>query len=237
MSRKKIALWVLALLVCAGFARLGFWQYARMQEKQARLDEVAAVLRDKVPLSLVSDHERLTPVWVQGDGRIEPGTLFLDNQMREGRQGVHVYCVLDVGRKWGGGHRLVDFGWIVLPGDRTLPNVACPAGPMHVSGLLLDAPSTGIRMGEAMQAKGPQRWLMTRVESDAIEHATGYGELWPSVVRLDPALKIGYARDLDVLPNTLPPERHLGYAVQWWALSLAVFITALVLSIRKPRKQ
>ena len=46
---------------------------------------------------------------------------------------------------------------------------------------------------------------------------------------------IGYARDLDVLPNTLPPSRHLGYAVQWFALAAAVLATAGVLTFRKPR--
>jgi len=53
------------------------------------------------------------------------------------------------------------------------------------------------------------------------------------VLKLDPALRIGYARDLDILPNTLPPERHLGYAVQWFGLALTVLITALVLTLRK----
>jgi cytochrome oxidase assembly protein ShyY1 len=56
------------------------------------------------------------------------------------------------------------------------------------------------------------------------------------VLKLDPAIPLGYARDLDVLPNTLPPERHLGYAVQWFGLALAVLATALVLTFRKPRR-
>ena len=38
-----------------------------------------------------------------------------------------------------------------------------------------------------------------------------------------------------VLPNTLSPSRHLGYAVQWFALAAAVFATATVLTFRKPR--
>jgi cytochrome oxidase assembly protein ShyY1 len=59
--------------------------------------------------------------------------------------------------------------------------------------------------------------------------------LAPRVLKLDPALPIGYARDLDVLPNTLPPARHLGYAVQWFGLALTVLVTALVLTFRKPR--
>ena len=49
---------------------------------------------------------------------------------------------------------------------------------------------------------------------------------------LDPALPLGYTRDLELLPNTLPPERHLGYAVQWFGLALAVLLTAAVLSWR-----
>lgn len=228
--------WTLALLAMAGFASLGFWQYGRMHEKEARLAEVDQVLQDKHPFSLASDIVPIpgTMKWVEDTGRIEPDTLLLDNQMREGRQGVHVYCVFDTGQRWGGGHRLIDFGWVPLPGDRKMPDVACPAGDMRVRGLMLDPPSTGVAVGEAMQSIGPHRWLMTRVDPGAIEKATGY-DVWPVVVRLDPALKVGFTRDLNVLPNTLPPERHLGYAVQWWALSLAVFVTALVLTFRKKK--
>ena len=61
--------------------------------------------------------------------------------------------------------------------------------------------------------------------------------LAPRVLKLDPALPLGYTRDLDILPNTLPPERHLGYAVQWFGLALAVFITALLLTLRTRRQR
>ena len=40
-------------------------------------------------------------------------------------------------------------------------------------------------------------------------------------------------RDLDILPNTLSPERHLGYAVQWFGLAIAVLVIALVMTFRK----
>ena len=66
----------------------------------------------------------------------------------------------------------------------------------------------------------------------------------PRVLRLDPARRAGDSgvmlapgqRDLDVLPNTLPPARHLGYAVQWFALALATLVVAGVLTWRR-RKQ
>ncbi|HJS34801.1 MAG TPA: SURF1 family cytochrome oxidase biogenesis protein, partial [Pseudoxanthomonas sp.] len=59
--------------------------------------------------------------------------------------------------------------------------------------------------------------------------------LAPRLLKLDPDLPLGYARDLDVLPNTLPPERHIGYAVQWFGLAGAVLVTALLLTWRSRR--
>jgi len=69
--------------------------------------------------------------------------------------------------------------------------------------------------------------------------------LAPRVLRLDPArqpsdagaMLIPATRDLDILPNTITPQRHLGYAVQWFALALAVLAIATLLTLRskKPR--
>ena len=53
--------------------------------------------------------------------------------------------------------------------------------------------------------------------------------------RLYAALPFGDERDLDLLPNTLPPQRHLGYAVQWFGLALTVLVVALVLEWRRRR--
>nr|WP_255657202.1 SURF1 family protein [Lysobacter lactosilyticus] len=214
----------------AGFARLGSWQYARMQEKEVLLAQVDRVLRDRRAVPLDSDLGA-SLAWVEGQARIAKETLLLDNQLRDGRPGVHVYCVAATGTT----HRLVDFGWVAVKPDRTMPDVACPEGPLHVRGLATALPSAGVRMGPALQQIGPSRWLMVRADIEAVRDALRV-ELPPRVVRLDPAMKVGWARNLDVLPNTLPPERHLGYAVQWWALSAAVFVTALVLTFRKKKR-
>ena len=79
-------------------------------------------------------------------------------------------------------------------------------------------------------------WLLTRVDLPTIARALGSRALAPRVLRLDPALPIGYERDLEVLPNTLPPQRHLGYAVQWFALALAALAIFVVLHWRKVDK-
>ena len=223
--------WTLALLAMAGFATLGFWQYGRMQEKEALLARASQAFDERAPKPLDSKIEGIA--WVEGEGRIDARTLLLDNQLREGRPGVRMYCIALVGERT---HRLVDFGWLPLGGDRTLPAATCPAGPMHLRGLLAPPPSIGLRMGEALQ-QVDGRWLMTRIDPAAIAAALRIDAPPSQVLRLDPKLPVGHARDLDLLPNTLPPERHLGYAVQWWALALAVLATALVLTIRSHRSK
>jgi cytochrome oxidase assembly protein ShyY1 len=57
-------------------------------------------------------------------------------------------------------------------------------------------------------------------------------ELAPRQVLLDPAVPDGYVRDW-VVPGT-PADRHLGYAVQWFAFAAVAAAIWLVLSVRKP---
>lgn len=93
-------------------------------------------------------------------------------------------------------------------------------------------------MGPALSAAdAPQTWLATRLETTALRSALGRRDISSQVLRLDPALPVGYARDLEMLPNTLPPARHLGYAVQWFGLAAAVLVTATLLTWRARRRR
>ena len=39
--------------------------------------------------------------------------------------------------------------------------------------------------------------------------------------------------DLALLSNTLPPEKHRGYAIQWFGLALATLVILIVLNLRR----
>ena len=107
-------------------------------------------------------------------------------------------------------------------------------GPQRIAGLLGPPPSEGIaRASPTVLADGSL--LVIALQREALAQALSLPALAPRVLKLDPDLPLGYARDLDILPNTLPPERHVGYAVQWFGLAAAVFITALVLTWRSRR--
>lgn len=238
--------WGLAVPAMLLFAGFGHWQLGRMHEKQAKLDSAASALDRTAPgpLLLASDPVRAHEYdWTAGNGRIANATVWLDNQQREGRVGVRMYCVLLP--EVGGQALLVDAGWWPLDGNRVLPVFGCPArGAQAVRGLLAPPPATGLARGEALASAGEGRWLATRIDMHGIGRALGLRSgLAPRVLRLDPERAVHDdgvmvapgQRDLAILPNTLPPERHLGYAVQWFALAAAVLAIALVMTFRRPR--
>lgn len=230
--------WAVALLVMAGFASLGGWQLDRSRQKETMLADADRVLaqRSAVALASAADPSRASAYeWAQGEGRFLPlPAVLLDNQNHQGRPGIRVYRVFQPAGK--ATPLLVELGWLPLPGDRQLPHVDSFQNLSQVTGLLAPPPSAGITRAIALpQANGDV--LATQLDHRVIAGALGLPALAPRVLRLDPALKFGYARDLDILPNTLPPERHLGYAVQWFGLAAAVFITALVLTLRSRRRR
>jgi cytochrome oxidase assembly protein ShyY1 len=236
IRRTTVYGWMLALLGIALFTWLGFWQLDRMREKRAMLDAAHAVVQQRLalPLAAAADAGRSRDYdWSAGGGRFaELPPVLLDNQSRDDRAGVRAYRVfLPVDAA----PLLVELGWLPVPGDRRMPPVPRPAGEMRVAGLLAPPPSAGIAT-TVVQPQADGTLLTIALDLPLLRRALALPTLAPRVLKLDPAIPFGFARDLDVLPNTLPPERHLGYAVQWFGLALAVLATALVLTFRKPRR-
>ena len=246
---RRWLLWVLALALITAFSSLGAWQWRRSGEKREMLERAEHALRTRAaqPAAVAWDATRARDydrVEIRGGFAPRP-PLLLDNQLRNGKAGVRVYRVFypqESGREL-----LVDMGWLPLNGRRELPareRLAAPirvgGAPVMLRGLLAPPPSSGLALGRATDYQ-PDRHLvlMPRFDLGAIDAEVGQPGLTmaPRVLKLDPTLPFGYARDLDVLPNTLPPERHLGYAVQWFALAATVLITALLLSLRKSRSR
>lgn len=234
---RLLAGWTLALVLAGAFAALGLWQSGRAVEKQRMLADVAAVLQAPRagPLSLAHAPGRSRGYdWAAGRGQFQGAPLWLDNQQRGGRVGVRGYAVFV---PTGGGPLLVDIGWAPIAPDRSrLPTVVLPAGEVGIRGLLAPPPSAGIALGEPLARQG-DAWLMLRVEPPAIARALQMATpLAPRVLRLDPQLPFGLPRDLLLLANTLPPEKHRGYALQWFGLAATVLVIALVLTFRGSRR-
>lgn len=226
-------LWILpGLLLAVCFSLLGRWQLGRATQKEAILQASARVLAERLPQALAkaSAQDDLNLAWAEGVGRFTSApALLLDNQRRGEAVGVRVFRVFQPER---GRPLLVDMGWLPLPPNRQMPLIPEPAAqPVTLRGLLAPPPATGIAMGADHTVLDAQRWLLTRIDRAALAAALAR-PLATRVLRLDPGLSIGYARDLDVLSNTLTTDKHRGYALQWFGLAVASVVTTFLLVFR-----
>lgn len=229
---------VAALLAFSAFAALGTWQLQRGLGKRDLLAQQAAAERDGAarPLAplLGAPDAGDGVLQVEGRGRYLH-LLLLDNQQRDGRVGLRAYGVAEV--EGAAPRLLVDLGWVPMPPDRRPPALALPAGERALRGLLAAWPGQGLRAAENPwpEASTGAAPLLTYLDRTELQRELRL-PLDARVLRLDPALEDGWARDAQLLPNTLPPERHYGYAVQWYALAAAVAVIYFVLRRRAHRQ-
>lgn len=224
----------LAVLATGTFLALGNWQLGRAREKQALLAEfeagslgiVAANGRD------LGDLGRYQRVSIAGS--YDPGRqVLLDNMPSpsDGRPGYRVLTPLR--RADGRGWVLVDRGWVPLGATREeLPDVAVGGGPREVTGVLDVLPVPGMRAGPAA-VPGDSRWprvLLFPTVPD-VESALGV-TVEPRVVLLDATAPDGYERKWRPALG-FGPERHLGYAIQWFAFALVAAVLFIALNLRR----
>ena len=221
-----------ALLVAGLFAALGFWQSGRADEKAQMLaarESARAAGPARLADALSTDSAAL-PVRIEGEVAIRAApVLLLDNQQRDGRVGVRAYALADAE---GGVVVLVELGWLPMAADRVLPAVDVPAGRRRIEGLLLPWPGQGIRLADNPWTEGTDTVLLAFLEREDVAAHLGVA-VWDGILQPEPDRAFGYARDPGLLPDPMPPERHRGYAVQWWGLSLTVIITYLLLALRR----
>lgn len=213
------------MLIELALLRLGFWQLSRAQDKQAQQQQAGEVLKKRQAIALQGfDPASHRIEWAQGELRFLPSPLvMLDNQRREQSVGVSVYqqAISSDGQVL-----LVDMGWLPVPGNRQLPKPWALKGLMNVQGLLMPPPSKGLAMGPALTEQTDGTLLLTRFDNAALSERLAK-PLPERVLRLDPDLPIGFSRDLAIQVNTLTPEKHRGYAMQWFGLAAAFAVLCI----------
>ncbi|NGX17474.1 SURF1 family protein [Wenzhouxiangella sp. XN24] len=207
---------------------LGSWQLDRAGQKQALFDAFAAggpaVALDAESAGL-EELRRYAPVEATGRYLAERQFL-LDNMVAGGQAGYRVWTPLLVGEDR---VVLVDRGWV--PRDfsaEQAPDVAVDPGPRTVAGLLDRLPRPGIELDTRMAPGWPK--VVQFPTLDELSEALGR-TVMPGVLLLDAAEPDGYLRDWRA--SDFGPERHLGYAFQWFALAVTLVILYLAWSFRK----
>lgn len=225
---------LLTAAAVAAFVSLGYWQLGRAREKQALIESFIAGNLTSVDATGLGFDEisRYQHVRLRGSYDATRQVL-LDNMPsnKTGRPGFRVLTPLE--RSDGRGWVMVDRGWVPLGATREqLPDVSVGVREREVRGRLDRLPVPGLRLGEAAApgAKGWPRIMNFPLEAD-VEAALG-AEVESRIVLLDPDLPDGYEREWRPALG-FGPERHLGYAIQWFAAALAAVVIFLALSLRR----
>lgn len=224
-----------AAIAFALFGALGMWQVQRAAEKKELLAAIERGARD-APIQLPYADTALAQAEfrrVRAEGRFLTERQFLlDNRLFDGRAGYDVITplVLADGRTV-----LIDRGWLPA-GPRREPRgeVALEvAGPVAVTGRLW-RPDPALALGPAVApAAGDWPRTVTRIDYDALGQELGRS-LVPVVIRAERGFP--WVLTPRPLEPTFGPERHYGYAVQWFALALTVLVVTIVLQWRRWRR-
>jgi surfeit locus 1 family protein len=223
----------LTAAVIAACVSLGTWQLGRAREKQALIDSFERGQRTSVELGArtVDTLPRYQHVTVSGHYDASRQVLIDDMPSSAGHAGYRVLTPFQ--RPGSAKLLLVDRGWVPLGLRRDiLPDVAVTDGPRIAAGRLDQLPVPGIRVGTA-GTPGDTHWprvLLFPTATD-LEQVLGV-PVESRIVLLDADRPDGYER---VWRPSLefPPERHLGYAVQWFALGVVALVIFIALSLQR----
>jgi cytochrome oxidase assembly protein ShyY1 len=210
---------VIVLIMLPALVFLGFWQLSRGEEKRVLLHQFAE-RRAAEPVSPAQLLYAEAPAWrrVRMQGRFDSEhSLLLDNVIRDGKAGVELLQpFLDhASGLW----LLVNRGWLPWPDRRVPPVFSTPEQPLELSAWVYEMPGKVFQLQpDVPTATWPK--LVTVIEPEALWVELGR-EGYPHAVRLEsgPA-----AHRVDWPVVAMGPEKHVGYAVQWFSLAAALLV-------------
>jgi cytochrome oxidase assembly protein ShyY1 len=216
---KRVCL-LLAVLLLPVLIGLGVWQLQRADQKARIIDQAQSDLLQQLPVS--ADPQAL-PQAVEIEARlVGDRQLLLDNRTRNGRVGYELLVLFQdlASGQWG----IANLGWLAAAVDRSqLPNLPLFDDTVRLTGMLVSA-QAGYQLGVDHWQSG---WPKRIQQPDLARFEALFGRtLYPAILRLSEPVKLPGLAGLDSrwqLVNMLP-QQHLGYAVQWFAMALALLL-------------
>lgn len=213
---------------------LGVWQLKRYHYKENLLTEYTQALKQPaVPMASLNKKNDIQFQHVKIRGIfLNDRTIFLDNRFNEDRVGYEVITpvLLTKSNKV----ILVNRGWVPLikksQNPSNLPNINPVFGEQQLTGYIKKIDKHHFILGENILT--PNHWplLIQKINISQIQSILKR-PLYPFVIRLDQKSTHGFVRNWQVI-NVLP-QRHLGYAFQWFGLAFVLLITFVIFSRKK----
>lgn len=224
---------LLTALLFPALLSLGFWQLDRADEKTliaARNEAQAKAAPISLPDAEALSEEELAFRRIELVGTFDPEVVILsDNQIRDGRYGHDVYGLF---RDESGAVTLLNRGWIA--GDssrRSLPAVETPTGELVLVATVYVPPGEPYLLAEETFDELEFPRLVQSVQSDKLYAAlaeVARKQPFAYELRLDPGADGGFRRDWPVI--NVSPEKHQGYALQWFTMAAALLLFFIIRS-------
>lgn len=226
---------LLAIGLIAMLVSLGRWQLHRADEKRVLFDSFAAANGAARPIDLQSPQAaRYSRVMAVGSYD-ETRQILIDNMVEGTRAG---YFVITPFALQGGGWVLVNRGWVPLGKSRAdRPAIPVGGNSRTIRGRADNLPSPGIRLGLPAPLAPPYPVVAaypTRPELARLLKESRWAAA-TDVILLDADQPDGYVRNW--APPGFPPMRHIGYAVQWFGLALALGVIYIVTNFRRTKEK
>ncbi|MFT4058676.1 MAG: SURF1 family protein [Legionella sp.] len=227
--------WIMLVLTAVFFAlfvRLGFWQIHRADEKANML--AAQKMRkqlnpvpwnSKCPLPV--QYER-----IQLEGLYLSQVFLLDNQHYQHQFGYDVLSPLELAD---GSIVMIDRGW--LHGDNTrriFPKIKNPEHLVKLQGTAYFPNKNQWVLGAIFEKKGGKTVILERFEEQLVSQLL-QKTVYPFIIRLDKQDTHGFVREWETV--SMPAQRHLGYALQWFAMAVVVLIIFVALNLKKRNEE
>lgn len=220
---------VLAMCIIVLFIRLGYWQLSRAAEKEAMLSAQThrATLPPRSLPNEVTALENYTPVIIKG--QYDPlHTFIIQNRYFNHHLGVQVITPFKPEK--GNVQVLVDRGWLAIE-QAKLERIDQHTRtiPITLNGFVYN-PGKPFKLNDKLDE--PKRWPLQLpqydqdVMRDHLSSAT-YPFIIVNVDKTQDFFKYNFE------PVSMSPERHKGYAIQWFAFAAVAAIAFISLSIRK----
>ncbi|MCG7530625.1 SURF1 family protein [Psychrobium sp. MM17-31] len=229
------------ILLFVVLMRLGFWQLNKAEFKEYSMTLRQTAMAKPIyalPQAFDSELQQSQKVVIQGRLDFDK-TLLLDNKIVDGKVGYEVLVPLIINelvtpqiaqveqierikssdvKQW----VMVNLGWVAAGSSRQqLPQLTrWPNQKQIVGYLYVPQLNPFIANSEYEQTNFPL--VVAQFDRKTIEHIYGR-TIYPSMIRLSKDSNFGYHKNWQWV-NRMTPEKHRGYAFQWFALAFTLLV-------------
>ncbi|WP_018577084.1 SURF1 family protein [Legionella shakespearei] len=223
---------VLATVFIALFTRLGFWQIQRADEKATMLAAEETRARQAPVFWNETKQLPLQYQRLKVEGVYLKEVFLLDNQHHQHQFGYDVLSPLQLAD---GTVLIVDRGWV--PGDnsrQSFPEIQIPPGTIKIQGSSYFPSKNQWLLGEGIEEKQHGIKIIEALDTNLLSQIL-QKKVYPFIIRMDKQDAYGFVREWAIV--SMPPQRHLAYALQWFAMAFVILIIFVALNLKKKNEE